>query len=291
MSDTLSLSSVFLACADAGSFAAAGRKLGMSRSSVGKAVVRLETQLGVRLFHRTTRSQSLTEDGALYYEHAHRAVEALESVRQLLEAGRHEPAGVLKVTAPVVFGRRCVAPLLLELVAEHPRLGLEMSFNDRPVDLIEGGFDLGVRIGGPRSEDGLMMRRIGAMSAVWCAAPAYLTRRGTPRSEAEFVDHDLVMYGRLDGERPGRNATGAMRVWLDDLEALAQAARAGLGLARLPCWLAGEEVARGALVQLELDNPRQRFEVVALWPQGPFMPLRLRAALDRLVARLPEVLS
>lgn len=298
MADPLGLASIFLACADTGGFSAAGRKLGMSRSSVGKAVGRLEAQLGVRLFHRTTRSQSLTEDGHVYYERAQRAVGELEAARVSLASGRHEPTGVLKVTAPVVLGRHCVAPLLLKLVAAHPGLKLAMSFTDLPVDLVEGGYDLAVRVSGAGATAGLMGRRISRQVMTICAAPAYLARRGTPQSRDDLASHDLLTYGRpesvrrwhlLDERGQAQDYTPAGRIRLDDLETLADAATLGLGLAWLPCWLVRDHLASGALVPVLPQLPSPILDIVALWPQGPFMPARLRAAIDLLAAELPAL--
>ena len=125
--DSLNSVSVFLACAENGGFSAAGRRLNMSRSAIGKAIARLEARLGVRLFHRTTRSQHLTDEGQLYFERARRAITELEEAEAMLESARDEPAGLLKVTMPVIFGRHCVAPLLVELLQRHPRLRFDRS--------------------------------------------------------------------------------------------------------------------------------------------------------------------
>ncbi|HEX4708986.1 LysR family transcriptional regulator [Phenylobacterium sp.] len=296
MSDPLGLASVFLTCADAGGFSAAGRRLGLSRSSVGKAIARLEAQLGVRLFHRTTRTQSLTEDGQVYYERAQRAVRELELAKTLLDTGRREPSGVLKVTAPVVLGRRCVAPVLLGLTAEHPALKLRMTLTDRPIDLVEEGYDLAIRVCAGTNAAGLMGRRVGRQEMTICASPAYLQRRGAPRARKDLVGHDLLLYGRAagplpwtlpDGEDLATEIPDSGRIWLDDLDALGDAAEMGLGLAWLPCWLVRGRIRSGALVQVLPDVPRRAFDIMALWPQAPSMPARLRAAVDRLAAELP----
>jgi DNA-binding transcriptional LysR family regulator len=298
MSDPLGLASIFISCADAGGFSAAGRRLGLSRSSVGKAIGRLEAQLGVRLFHRTTRTQSLTEDGHVYYERAQRAVRELELARTLLESGRREPSGVLKVTAPVVLGRRCVAPVLLRLTADYPGLKLKMTLTDRPIDLVEEGYDLAVRVFADTKAAGLMSRRVGRQEMTICASPAYVEQRGAPRSRDDLARHDLLLYGRDSGVRDwtlpneaGRqpDISGAARIWLDDLDALADAAEMGLGLAWLPCWLVRARIRSGTLVQLLPDEPRGVMDITALWPQAPFMPARLRAALDRLASELPAM--
>jgi DNA-binding transcriptional LysR family regulator len=294
--DPLSLAAVFLSCADTGSFSAAGRKLGLSRSAVGKAIARLEAQLGARLLHRTTRSQSLTEDGHLYYEHARRAVSELDAARAFLESGRREPAGMLKVTAPVVLGRRCIAPVLLRLAARHHALQLTLSLTDRLIDMVEEGYDLAIRVGHATNAAGLMQRRICRQHMLICAAPSYLERRGTPHSRADIASHDLLTYGRIDGKRhwwppnargDAQDIVAAARIRIDDLDALADATEMGLGLACLPNWLIGERLTSGALVHVLPDEPLLRYDVVALWPQGPFMPARLRAAVDCLVKEVP----
>jgi DNA-binding transcriptional LysR family regulator len=289
MTDLLGLASVFLACADSGGFSAAGRKLGLSRSAVGKAIARLEAQLGVRLIHRTTRTLKLTDDGHIYYERAVRAVAELEEARTILDAGRREPAGLLRVTAPVVLGRHRVAPILFRLAARHTDLKLTLSLTDRPVDLIEEGFDLAVRVGRLPNTSDLMGRRISQQQMTICSSPAYLQRRGMPVDQADLSNHDLVVYGRnaavnLSGS-PATNGTA--RVRLDDLETLADAATIGMGLASLPCWLVADRIAAGTLVRVLPDFPRQTFDIYALWPKAPFMPIRVRAALEALVAELP----
>lgn len=297
--DSLSLTTIFLACAESGSFSAAGRKLNMSRSSVGKAVARLETQLRVHLFYRTTRSQSLTEDGQLYYEHARRAMSEFELARIALASGRREPTGVLRVTAPLCLGRRRVAPLLLKLTGMHPQLRLAMSFDDRPVDLIDEGYDLAVRIGATADLSGIVGRRIGEQEMRICAAPEYLARRGMPRTRDELETHDLLIYARANNMRQWRlpdergqirTIAVAGRVRFDDLDALADAAAAGFGLAWLPSWLAREKLETGSLVEVLPHEPRGAFDIMLLWPQAPQMPVRIRQAIECLVADLPAVL-
>lgn len=299
--DGLNLASTFLACADNGSFSAAARKLAMSRSAVGKAVARLEAQLGVRLFHRTTRSQSLTDEGQLYYEHARRALGELDAARSLLASGRREPSGVLRVTAPLSFGRKFVAPSLLRLTQAHPRLSLSMSFADRPVDLIDEGYDLAVRIGPSLDSTGVIGRLLGRQRMKICAAPTYLARRGEPRSRDELEDHDLLLYGRANFTRHWRPPDGQgniptvgsarRRVRFDDLDALVDAAVVGCGLARLPCWLVKGPLAGGDLVEVLPETPQTTYDIVLLWPQSTQIPVRVRRAIDWLASNIPASLG
>ncbi|MBS7701908.1 LysR substrate-binding domain-containing protein [Chelatococcus asaccharovorans] len=297
--DSLGLTSIFLACVDAGSFSGAGRRLNLSRSSVGKAVARLETQMSVRLFHRTTRSQSLTEDGQLYYDHARRAMSELEAARNALASGRREPSGTLRVSAPLTLGRHVIAPLIVRLAATYPQLKVSMSFADRPVDLIDEGYDLTVRIGPTTDSSSIAGRRIGRQSMKICGAPSYLARRGKPEAYGDLEAHELLLYGRAGAARgwglPGGQQQVQIlrsvgRVRFDDLDALADAAAAGFGLARLPSWLVKSRIEAGELVEVLPQDDRSTYDIMLLWPKGPQMALRVRRAIDLLAAEMPAAL-
>ncbi|WP_371348358.1 LysR family transcriptional regulator [Ancylobacter sp. IITR112] len=296
MSEVLAGVDAFVAAVDTGSFSAAGARLGLTRSAVAKTVARLEGRLSVRLFHRTTRALSLTEDGQRYYEHCVRALGELRAGRATLESGRREATGRLRVSAPLLFGRRCVAPVLAQLAARHPRLELDLALSDRLVDLVEDGFDLAIRNGAIGSGHGLMTRTVGLQRMTVCAAPAYLAVAGVPRHLDDLHRHHAVTYARDGRVRPwefphGDSAPVAVtppsRLRFDDLEAIADAAEAGHGLAWLPCWLIRARVHSGALVPLLADVPRQVLATHALWPAAPHMPMKLRLALDALAAELP----
>ncbi|ODT98771.1 MAG: LysR family transcriptional regulator [Rhodospirillales bacterium SCN 65-16] len=296
MSDPLTGVSVFVQAVESGSFAMAATRLGLSRSAVGKTIARLEQRLGVQLFHRTTRSMSLTDDGQALYEHAARALEALRSAEAMLETGRREVAGRLRVSMPVLFGRRCVAPILSRLTRLHPGLELDLHFSDRPVDLTGDGFDLAIRNEPFAEISGLLTRRLARQRMTVCAAPAYLEAHGTPRTIADLGDHATIAYGRgerirswlfpRDADAPEEFIPlGRMR--FDDLEAIADAATAGFGLAWLPCWLVRDRVASGELVRLLPDRPGLEFQINAVWPGPARLPLRVRVAIDVLAAELP----
>lgn len=296
MSDVLAGIDVFVAAVETGSFSAAAERLALTRSAVAKTVARLEGRLSVRLFHRTTRAQSLTEDGQLYYERCVRALAELRAGRATLESGRREATGRLRVSAPLLFGRRCVAPVLARLAARHPRLELDLALSDRLVDLVEDGFDLAIRNGAPGEGHGLMMRTVTLQRMTVCASPAYLAAHGAPAGLADFARHHAVTYAR-DGrmkawefprtDGPPLEATPPSRMRFDDLDSIADAAEAGHGLAWLPCWLIRERVVAGTLVPLLADLPRRVFATHAVWPAAPHMPMRLRLALDALAAELP----
>ncbi|HBL5341781.1 TPA: LysR family transcriptional regulator [Enterobacter hormaechei] len=300
MTDTLKDIPVFVASVEAGSFAQAAVRLHLSRSAVGKSIARLEERLGVRLFHRTTRSQRLTDNGALFYERCLRALEEIRGAESQLETGKHQVSGRLRVAVPVLFGRQCIAPLLIELAQEHPGLELEMSFSDRVVDLVEEGFDMAVRNGALADSSVLVARRLGEHRMVLCAAPDYLLKNGQPQTVDDLRQHTAINYTRVGRVLPWQlmDYDGTSRTFIprsslnmDDLQAICDAALAGHGLAWLPCWMVIKEIQQGDLVPLLKQAPDVRFDVHAVWQQTPHLPLRVRIAIDMLVKRLPAVMS
>ena len=300
MSDTLKDIPVFVAAVEAGSFAQAAVRLHLSRSAVGKSITRLEQRLGVRLFQRTTRSQRLTDNGALFYERCLRALEEIRGAESLLETGKQQVSGRLRVAMPVLFGRQCVAPLLIELAQEHPGLELEMSFSDRVVDLVEEGFDMAVRNGVLQDSSVLVARRLGEHRMVLCAAPDYLLKKGQPQSVDDLPLHTAINYLRagrvlpwqlMDNDGTPRTFIPRSSLNMDDLQAICDAALAGHGIAWLPCWMVSKEIHQGKLIPLLKQAPDVRFDVHAVWQQTPHLPLRVRIAIDTLASRLPSVMS
>lgn len=300
MSGRLADVSVFVEAADAGGFSSAAARLNLSRSAVGKSVARLEQRLGVRLFHRTTRTQHLTEDGQAYYERCRRALDELRAGEAMIESGRREVSGLLRVSMPVLFGRRCVAPVLMALAEKHPALRIDMNFSDRMADLLEDGFDLAIRNGRLRDESGLMARRVALQRMSVCASPGFIARNGAPQTLEEIHRFDTLVYGSSGNPKAWAfpHGTGAPteivpkgRFHFDDLETLADGAAAGFGLAWLPCWLIRDRVAAGALVQVLTDFPATVFESHAVWPKTTHLPLRVRLAIDALADGLPAAME
>jgi len=290
----------FVQSAEAGSFAVAADRLGVTRSAIGKRIARLEQQLGVRLFHRSTRRQSLSEDGQAYYERCVKALAELDAAEAALDSGRREPSGRLRISAPVMFGRHCVAPVALELSRRHPKLEIDLSFNDRMVDLVEEGYDLGIRVGRLRDSATLAARRLTEEHLGICAAPAYLAKRGLPREIDDFAGHDAVIYGRHGQIVPWRlrDAAGEVRepqvnarLRFDDLQAIADAAVAGAGLAQLPCWLLSRYLRSGELQMVMHADRVVGSRISAVWPHTHYLPLRTRVAIDLLVERIPQMVG
>ncbi len=292
--------SIFVEAVDAGGFSAAAERLNLSRSAVGKTIAKLEQRLGVRLFHRTTRTQSLTAEGQLYYESCLRAVGEIRAGEALLESGKQEIRGRLRISLPVVFGRQCVMPLLSELLGQHPLLELDVNFSDRRVDLVEDGFDLAIRTGPLPDEPDVMARKVADQPMTVCASPAYLQRHGTPRSIDDLLHHQAILYRRssdalswsfpVKGAVP-RQVTPPARLKLDDLTSIADAAADGFGLAWLPCWLVRSHIDSGRLVRILTDVPALSFAAHVVWPRTQYMPPKLRLMIDTLADRLAPMMQ
>lgn len=281
----------FVAAAKAGSFSAAGRDLHLSRSAVGKAIARIEARLGVRLFIRTTRAQLLTEEGRAFLARCVRATDELLEGAAFLEAGRSNIRGMLKVTMPVLYGRLKVAPLLLRLSEEHTELTIEMDLRDRPVSLVEEGFDLAVRSGPTGSVAGLSSCVVSRHATVLCAAPSLVERLGMPGSLGDLGQYDAIVYHR-DGWTepwmfPGEDGHHVLiepvsRIRAADLGIILDAAVSGRGVAWLPDWLIEDALETGRLIRLLPDLPARHHDIHLLWATTPVMPARLQVAIAAL---------
>jgi len=300
MTDRLSGIAVFVQAVEAGSFARTAERMHLSRSAVAKSIARLEERLGVRLFHRTTRSQSLTDEGQAYYERCLRALDELESGEAAVNAGRSLPSGRVRLSMPVLFGRRCVAPVLVRLAQRYPALELSVSFTDRVVDLVDEGVDLVIRSGPLIDSSGIIARRLGKQETCLCAAPAYLARHGMPQTIADLANHSAILYGRSsrDAQMKMRDEEGKLRdvvvphqLRFDDLEAIAEAALDGAGLARLPYWSIREHLAEGRLVPLLEQVSQVSFDMHLMWLASRHVPQRLRVVIDELMASVPPLLT
>jgi DNA-binding transcriptional LysR family regulator len=298
--DRLTSMAVFVKAVDLGSFAAAAAVLDLSGPMVGKHIRFLEERLGVRLINRTTRRQSLTDFGRTYYERCRVVLAEAEAADALAADHLSEPRGMLRVTMPVHFGRRCVSPILLELARQYPTLELELSFSDRFVDLAEDGYDLAIRTGYLENKTGVVARRVARQRMIVCASPSYLERHGRPEQLEDLAHHQAIVYRRSGpvppwlfprDDQPPVEITPKSRLRLDDLDAIADTATAGMGLAWLPFWLVRERIQAGALVQLLPEQPGFLYDCYALWLQTPHMARKVRLAVDALAAALPQFMA
>lgn len=274
-----------------GSFAAAARDLGTVPSTLAKAVRRLERVLGVALFHRTTRQVRLTPDGERLFRRCERILGEIEALQAEASGAREALGGILRIDAPVAYGQQVVLPRLAQLQKKHPALGLDLRLNDAQIDLLRDGVDLAVRIG-ELKDSTLVARRIDWQGLVLCAAPAYLTERGTPRRLRDLDAHVAVTF-RMPGSgrdrawqfrQRGRIVTVAppARTHVNETGGLLEAARLGLGLCQMPDYVAATSLARGELVELMAGLRPPALPISLVYPGGRLMPARLRAAIEAL---------
>lgn len=299
--DRLESMDVFVKAVDLGSFAAAAAALDLSGPMVGKHVRFLEERLGMRLINRTTRRQSLTDFGRAYYERCRIVLAEAQAADALAADQLSEPRGKLRVTMPAHFGRHCAAPILLALARRYPTLELDLSLSDRFADLVEDGFDLAIRTGALDDRAGIIARRVARQRMIVCASPSYIQTFGRPAGLEDIAAHQAIVYRRLghvlqpwlfpsdDGSVAEIVPAGRLR--LDDLDAIADAATDGMGLAWLPYWLVRQRIEAGALVRLLPGQPDYLYDCRALWLQTPHLPLKVRLAVDALTAGLPKLMS
>lgn len=283
----------FVGAVDAGSFAAAGRARGLTRSAIAKAITRLELRLNVRLIHRTTRSFSLTDEGRRYYDRCCQILADLEDAEASLGQTTLAPRGVLRLTVPDAFGRRCALPAVYDFLKTWPAVEVEISFTDRIADIVEDGFDLALRVGGNQVETHLISRTVAQYRSVICASPSYVEKHGEPHRLEDLASHDCLIFSSL-----GQQQTWSFRVdreWvevstrsrmrLDSAEAICHAASAGMGIAYLPSFLVDDELEQGTLVPLLPDFETRPIPICAIYSNKRHLSPRVRVFIDTLVRR------
>jgi DNA-binding transcriptional LysR family regulator len=287
--DSLTSMRVFCAVVDNGSFAAAAGKLHLSRAMVTKHVMNLENHLSIRLLNRTTRRLSLTESGAGYYERCTQILNELEEAEAQARQASAEPRGTLRINAPYSFATAHVAPFLPEFLASHPDLKLDLTMNDRFVDLVEEGFDVAVRIATTLPESSLVARKLAPCRMVVCGSPAYFQRHGEPQSPAELERHNCLCYSfcasqgawsftSRDGRRHAVKANGSIRANSGD--ALRAAALGGIGVVLLPSFAVGEELSDGRLQAVLTDCETPESALYAVYPSRRHLSAKVRAFVD-----------
>jgi DNA-binding transcriptional LysR family regulator len=281
----------FVRAAEAHSFVGAAERLGISASAVGKAVARLERSLGVRLFHRSTRKIALTEEGRHFFERCQYILAELDEAKAVLAEAAQQPRGRLRVSLPAV-GYRFLLPVLPAFRWRYPDIELDLDFNDRLVDVIDSGFDVVIR-SGELADSRLMARRLGSFQQGLYAAPVYLSSAGRPAVAEDLSAHACLRYrfpttGKLqpwafDG---GLQYESKPTLQCNNMEALREAAIAGLGIAYMPDFLVSDALADGRL-EAVLESQRYtagQFSIV--WPSGRQLSPKVRVFVDFMCAAL-----
>ena len=276
---------LFILIVETGSFSKASADLGVTQPTATKHVAALEAKLGARLLNRNTRGVSATEIGALYYEKCKAIQRDLDEADNLASLLQAKVGGVLRISTSVAFGRRVVTPLALAFMREHPGLHVDLSFDDRYVNLVEQGVDVALRMG-RLADSSLGARYLGLNPWLVAAAPDYLARAGTPLAPTDLARHACLIYSSVQGDdrwqfsdTGGRGITAAVQGPLrsNNLSAVLAAARAGHGLAALPWYVARESVADGSIVPVLEGYALPVQELHAVYPSPKLVPSKVAA--------------
>ena len=284
---------VFTKVAETKSFTGAAEQLGLPKSTVSRKLAQLEERLGVRLVQRTTRKLALTEIGEAYYARASRIVQDIQAAEQVVTDMQATPRGRLRVTAPIDLSTRYLGAIIADFIADHADITVELDATDRVVDLIEEGYDVAVRFG-QLPESTLIARKLSTLTAVVCASPAYLAKRGTPKSVDELEDHEKVLFA------PSARTTGwtltngdqtyelgrPARFISNNLGAVRDVVLAGGGIAVMSEFMVACDIHEAKLVRVLPEWTSRTFDVQAVYPARQNLPPRLQLFLDHLAKSL-----
>jgi LysR family transcriptional regulator, regulator for bpeEF and oprC len=283
----------FAETAKHGGFAAAARGQGVTPSTLAKSVARLEEELGVKLFHRTTRQVTLTPDGERLFQRCQRVLSEVEDLQAEASGAHAAPTGILRVDSSIYYGKRFVLPILADMIHRHPAVRLDIRLTDQWTDLVRDGIDLAVRMGQLRDST-LVARRVDQQSLVLCASPVYLESRGTPQRIEDLGGHAAIAF-RVP-------STGRQRPWqfrqegtdvelmpqasmvISDTESLVDALKLAVGLCQLPDHLVENELSSGVLVEVLPSFRPEPMPINLVFPSGRLVPARVRVALEALDA-------
>ena len=295
MTDTLAGMRVFTAVVDSGSFAKAAEKLDLSRGMTSRYVAQVEAQLGVRLLNRTTRRLSLTESGADYYQRAIQVLALVEEAEHAASREAVEPRGTLRINTSVAFGTRHMGGAISAYLRRYPQVRVDLTLNDRVVDLVEEGFDVAVRIA-RRIDPGLVARRIARARMVACASPAYLRKNGTPKTPSDLARHNCLTYAysgvQNDWHFVRRKREQTVKVGgnlhANNGDILSLAAVDGLGVAVQPTFLVYDLLRAKKLVRIMEDWQADDLTIFAVYPSRQFLPPKVRSFIDFMVERFGD---
>lgn len=285
--DRLAAMQTFVRVAEAGSFSAAARQLGVGQPAISKTISLLEESLGARLIVRTTRKASLTEDGRRFLDAARHAIDAADAAERVVTARAAAPSGVLRIAASVAFARLQIVPRLPAFLARCPGVDIDLVLSDRFVDLVEEGIDIAIRIGELR-DPGLVARRIGQMARITVATPAYWDRRGRPQHPSDLARHDCVLFTGLstgdvwqfEGPEGPIDVKVKGRVRASTSDAMREAVLEGLGVGVTPYWMWRDEASAGDVERVLIDYEPTRRPIQAVFPERKLVSSKVRAFVD-----------
>lgn len=286
--DLLAAMRTFRRVVERDSFSKAAEDLGQSTAAVSKQVRQLEQRLGTLLLIRTTRRMSLSEDGRAYFSECCRLLDELDALERSTARGSDQVSGRLRINAPLSFSHKVLSPLLAKFMALYPQLHVELTLDDRLLDVVSEGFDVSLRIRSELTDSSLIARRLGEVEQIICASPAYLQARGTPRTVAELHSHDCLAYRladhpghwHLQGPQGSISADVPPRFSADNSLILGDMLLAGAGIGALPSFIAQPLLERGELVRILPDQQFAKRGIYALYPSNRHLQQKVRVFVD-----------
>lgn len=286
--------SIFVTVVNEGSFIRAAEKLQMSKAAVSRHINQLETRLNVLLLQRTTRRLAITEEGRIFYTQAKEILALIDEAEAQLFPHHSEPSGLLRINVPVSFGILHLAPLWKKFMARYPKIELDITLNDRSIDLLSEGYDLAIRIAHLK-DSSLISRKLASTRIVVCASPAYLQQHGTPKNLTDLAEHQIITYRQQGAETDWRirQDDGDIAIFrfkaaiqTNNGDTCRQIALHDGGVIRQPTFLVGDDLARGDLVEILPEYSQEKLGIYAVYPTRKFLPLRVRRLVDFLAQEL-----
>ncbi|MDO6619079.1 MULTISPECIES: LysR substrate-binding domain-containing protein [unclassified Shewanella] len=280
----------FVAVAETDSFTAAGKRLAISTAQVSRQISQIENRLSTKLFYRTTRKVSLTEEGHIFYRHCRQVIDGLEEAERAISSLQNKPQGLIKLTAPVTYGESFVMPIVTDYMQQHPDVEVICELTNRQLDLVEGGYDLAIRLG--RLPDSSMMaKRLTSREQFVCAAPDYINRFGAPYSLSELSLHNCLVgsqpHWHFNEGGQARSIKVQGNLQCSSGISLLNAAIKGLGIVQLPGYYVAEAIAAGKLSVILESYKQQQEGIWALYPHNRHLSPKVRLLVDKLAAELP----
>jgi len=277
---------IFVKVVDAGSFTGAAKSLGLPKSTVSRKITQLEERLGVRLLQRTTRTLSLTDTGSAYYNQCSRIIGDVEEANIAVTEMQSKPQGLLRITAPMLFGAEVLSDLIADFLQKNPEIQIDFVLTDQPLDLIQEGIDVAFRVG-QLADSSLIARSLGSIKVITCASPAYIEKNGAPSHPNEVNDHTSVGWNPVNSweyDTPEKISIDLKpKVKVNDVLSMRKMALNGLGIARLPAFLCADDIKSGRLVPVMCDWSYKSTPIQALYPSNRHLSVKVRTFVDYIV--------
>ncbi|MGX9459753.1 LysR substrate-binding domain-containing protein [Shewanella sp. A14] len=279
----------FVAVAETDSFTAAGKRLSISTAQVSRQVSQLENRLNTKLFYRTTRKVSLTEEGTVYYQHCRQVLDSLDEAERAISSLKDKPQGLIRMTAPVTYGENFVMPIVIDFMQQYSDIEVVCELTNRQLDLVEGGFDLAIRLG-RLSNSSMMAKCLTNRRQYVCAAPSYIAQFGTPYTLSELSQHNCLIGSQSHWNFIDQGKSKAVKVHgslsCSSGLSLLSAAIKGLGIVQLPGYYVNDAIEAGQLVVLLAPYQQPKEGIWALYPHNRHLSPKVRLLVDKLALEL-----